>query len=192
MRQTSVGTANYGTLTTDTGTAPLVKPDTKFYDVWLATSGGVQVTRKYRFNLDTRCQINDVQLLFMDRGGSYLPFSFQLRKRRKGTTKRETYLKDLGDLSGGKWTYANNNFGLTTTSMSEVEELDLITNYMNESMAAYWSELVTSPVVLMKLDGVYYSVVVKDSTFEKEYSRNSKLINKKITVTFANQNNINV
>src|SRR5690606_18585713 len=57
-----------GELITEAGTAPLIKDDTSYYDVWINEAS--QISKKYRFYIDRRCAINDYELYFVDRMGS--------------------------------------------------------------------------------------------------------------------------
>jgi len=50
--QTGVGPNNLGTLTLSSGTSPLIKPSTKWYDVWYNSTAtlGAQDSQKYRIS----------------------------------------------------------------------------------------------------------------------------------------------
>jgi hypothetical protein len=69
--------------------------------------------------------------------------------------------------------------------------LELNTNYMNEGMAAYFVELISSPQTFIKIGSAYYACTIQDKAFDVSKERNKKLIRKTITVKLANQNPIN-
>jgi hypothetical protein len=64
---------------------------------------------------------------------------------------------------------------------------------MTEEMSKYFEQLVSSPLVYIKLpNNVYASVTINDSSFEVDKQRNKNLFKKSLTITYANQNTINV
>lgn len=180
-----VGPGNLGTLTTLTGTAPLIKDDTKWYTVKVASNDNTtDYSIEYKFNLDKRCQINPIQIQFMDRKGSFNSFAFQLKKRENVRTAKESYNKFVSDNT----TYTSGN----TVYRSEAEKtMTLTTNFMGEAMNLYFEELMTSRRTYILIDGDWYSCTVQDTTFENEFERNNKMINKQITVKFDLNNPIN-
>lgn len=191
IRQTNVGATDDGLVAFD-GVLPMIKPDTLYYDVFVGnTTGGTRYTRSYRFYIDRRCQIEETQMLFLDRMGSFVPFAFQLRQKQRGTVTRDSYQQDLGGLSGGKWTYSNTDAGTVVTAVSVDEEYDLQTNWMNDEMSVYFAELVTSPVTFVRLNGEYFRCTIVDTSYDTERTKNKPMIKKRITVRLSNQNNIN-
>lgn len=156
----------------------------KWYEIGIARDEGDIVTPVYKFIIDRRCKMNDTQILFMDRKGSYNSFAFQLRNRENVNTSKETYNKHINDYT----TYSRG----TTVYHSEVEKnLDLVTNFMGEAMNLYYEELMTSRNTYIKWKGIWYACIVTDTTFENEFERNNKMINKTVNVKFAVNNPIN-
>lgn len=180
-----VGPGNLGTITVLTGTAPLIKDDTKWYTVKVTdNTNTTDYSIEYKFNLDKRCQINPIQIQFMDRKGSFNSFAFQLKKRENVQTRKESYNKFVE----GNNTYDAGN----TVYHSEAEKtLTLTTNFMGEAMNLYFEELMTSRRTYILIDGDWYSCTVQDTSFENEFERNNKMINKQITVKFDLNNPIN-
>lgn len=188
----SVGPNNAGSLTLVSGTAVLVKADTTYYDFWYTNSAGTQHSAKYRVNIDTRCKIEDYEILFLDRKGSWGSFAFQLRAYEKGTVQRTQYNKDVqGSVTSTRWTYASNEFGMTTSNVDVMTTMDLNTNWMTEEMADYFAQLVSSPVTYLKVGGQYEAINIVDTSFEVEKARNKHLIRKTITIKPANNDTIN-
>jgi hypothetical protein len=175
------------------GTAPLVKPTTKYYDVFfIAGAPAVQRSKTYRIWIDRRCKIEDYEIIFKDRLGSWGSFAFQLRAYERGEVTNETYNRDVsGIILGNKWTYTNVARGAVVINPQEMRTLELNTNYMNEDMAAYFNELISSPQTFIKIGGVYYACTIQDKAFDVSKQKNSNLIRKTITVKLANQNPIN-
>jgi len=189
-----VGTNNYGSLTLISGSGVLVDNNTLYYDFWYADSVGSQKSRIYRVNIDQRCAIEDYSLLFLDRMGSYGSFAFQLRAYEKGTVQKQGFNRDIqGSVVSQEWEYSTEAFGQNIYSVNVNKTLELNTNWMTEEMSKYFEQLVSSPLVYIKLpNNVYASVTINDSSFEVDKQRNKNLFKKSLTITYANQNTINV
>jgi hypothetical protein len=130
--------------------------------------------------------------VFKDRLGSWGSFAFQLRAYERGEVTNETYNRDVtGTVTGSKWTYPTTDRGTVVINPQEVRTLELNTNYMNENMAAYFNELISSPQTFIKIGSAYYACTIQDKAFEVSKERNKKLIRKTVTVKLANQNPIN-
>lgn len=184
VKSNGIGPDNLGTLTTVSGAAPLIKANTKYYDVWVTNSGGTQQSEKIRINVDNRCKISDVEILFMDRKGSYASFSFQNRRYENVTTEKQSYRQYVKN-------YETYSKGMTTYHSKYMKELALNTNFMTEEMNLYFEELLTSRHTYVKWENVWYACVVNDGTYQNEFERNNKLIKKNITVRFAIDSPVN-
>jgi len=188
----TVGVNNVGTLTTVSGTGGLVEDDTTWYNFYYASSGGAQYSVKYRVNIDRRCKIEDYEILFLDRMGSYPSFAFQLRSYDKGNVQRKEFNRDVtGYASSNLWNYYPTEFGMTTSSVLLDKTIELNTNYMTEEMAILFEELVSTTLAFLKIGSSYQAVQIVDTSFDVEKSRNKHLIRKSITVKPCNQNVIN-
>jgi hypothetical protein len=218
IKGVAVGPNNYGSLTLVSGTAPLVKQDTKWYTVTYY-DGAIIPTAKsatYRINIDTRTLISESHILFLDRMGSWSSFAFQLKSYEKGTIKRETYNKDVpGYVSSSQWKYNTWEQGQTNFNTQVTKTYDLNTNWMSEAEANYFQQLLTSPQTYVKnviyritedLDNLYdesgciihipesteyVSCNVLNTSFEVYKQRNNNLIKQSIQVRLSNNDIIN-
>jgi hypothetical protein len=196
IRQVAAGPNNNFTLQTGStilvsGTFPLIKEDTEWYEVYSRRSTG-QSGKTYRVYLDKRCKNEDYEIVFMDRLGSFTSYAFQLRSVEAGTIVRNDYKKQLGDVVGDKWTYETYDAGTTNTSIQVTETLRLNTNWMNDDMSVYFNELLSSPLTYVKIDGVYISCTIADVAYQTTRQKNKNLIRKSITIKFSNNDPINI
>lgn len=184
-----------GNMTLDvlSGSLPLIKDDTTYYDFYFIDSEVPTDSITYRFNVDQRCAINDFHLVFLDRMGSWGSFAFQLRYTENGTATKQAFNKDVqGFVSDGQWTYANTEAGLTTYSSTVEKTYTLNTNWMSEEMAVYFQELISSPSVYFWNGQEYLACQVMDNSFEVEKKRNKNLFKKTVTIKLANQDKVNI
>ena len=180
-------------LTVLSGTLPLIKDDTTYYDVYFIDASVPTDSRAYRFNIDQRCIINDYHLVFLDRMGSWGSFSFPLRAYETGTSTKQSFNKVVqGYVSSEQWTYDSFERGMTTYSSTVEKNLQLNTNWMSEQMAVYFQELITSPVVYFWDGSQYLACIVQETSFEVERQRNKNLIKKTVNVKLANQDKVNI
>jgi hypothetical protein len=184
VKSNGIGPGNLGTLSSVSGTTPLIKDNTKWYDVWVTNNTGTQQSEKLRIFLDRRCKINDVEILFIDRKGSFISFPFQNRRYESITTEKQTYRQYVKN-------YTTTSKGLTSYHSKYMKELTLNTNFMTEEMNLYFEELLTSRITYVKWEGLWYSCIVEDGTYQNEFERNNTLIKKNITVRFSIDSPVN-
>jgi len=180
-------------LTVISGTLPLIKDDTTYYEFYFIDASAPPDSQTYTFYIDQRCAINDYHLVFLDRMGSWGSFAFQLRTYETGTSTKQSFNKTVeGKVGGTEWTYTSYERGMTTYSSTVEKNLQLNTNWMNEQMAIYFQELITSPEVYLWDGGQYLACVVQETAFEVERQKNKNLIKKTVNVKLANQDKVNI
>jgi len=197
-----VGPNNAGALTVVSGSLPLIKPTTEYYTYWYDRGAG-QVSTMYQVNIDRRIRAEEYSILFLDRMGSWSSFAFTLANYETGNVTRELFSKDVqGYVSASRWKYDTTDRGLSNVYTSIDKSIDLNGNYMTEDMAAYFEELVSSPITLIKYSNyhedcdtpssdLYISCNVTTSNFSIFKQKNKNLIKQSITITFANKDLVN-
>jgi hypothetical protein len=171
IMQIAVGGGNLGTLTTVSGTAPLIKPSTKYYDVWTANISDTRTSEEYRINVDNSCLINSVELFFMDKLGSFVSFPFTLKNDISGNVERKEF-KQVG-------------VGFTTFHTKERQSYTLRSNWVDDIMSVLYSEIISSPYVYLVIDGVYTFARVIDSSYQTLLQKNKRLNQYTINVEIA-------
>ena len=146
----------------------------------------------YYFTYDNRCTINDQQLIYLDRMGSWQSFSFQLRTYEKGQISREQYNQHIdGQVVSAEWVGVPLQKGFRTYNTNVTKTFDLNTNWMAQYDATRFQELLTSPQVYYYSDNYYCACVVDSNTFEVFSQKNKKLIKQSVTIRLAQQDPIN-
>ena len=146
----------------------------------------------YYFTYDNRCTINDQQLIYLDRMGSWQSFAFQLRTYEKGQITREQYNQHIdGQVSGVQWVGVPLQKGFTTYNTNVTKTFDLNTNWMSQYDATRFQELLTSPQVYYFSNDYYCACVVDSNSFEVFSQKNKKLIKQSVTIRLAQQDPIN-
>jgi hypothetical protein len=148
----------------------------------------------YYFTYDNRCTINDQQLIYLDRMGSWQSFAFQLRTYEKGQITREQYNQHIdGQVSGSQWVGVDLQKGFRTYNTNVTKTFDLNTNWMGEYDATRFQELLTSPQVYYLLNGaeIFAACTIDATSFEVFSQKNKKLIKQSVTIKLAQQDPIN-
>jgi outer membrane cobalamin receptor len=146
----------------------------------------------YRVDLDRRCVIEQFEIAFLDRLGSFGSFAFQLRAYEQGNVNKTTYKQDVKGLtSGGIWTYGTDEKGTRVINPTVEKTIQLNTNWLTIEMDNYFQELMTSPETYIKINGRYFACVINETSFEVARQKNKKLIMRSVSVTLSNQDSIN-
>ena len=148
----------------------------------------------YYFTYDNRCTINNQQLIYLDRMGSWQSFAFQLRTYEKGQITREQYNQHIdGQVVSNEWVGVNLQKGFRTYNTNVTKTFDLNTNWMDQYDATRFQELLTSPQVYYNYygGGIFAACVVENNTFEVFSQKNKKLIKQSVTIRLAQQDPIN-
>ena len=155
-------------------------------------SDGPTANSFYYFKYDNRCTINDQQLIYLDRMGSWQSFAFQLRTYEKGQITREQYNQHIdGQVVSTEWVGVDLQKGFRTYNTNVTKTFDLNTNWMDQYDATRFQELLTSPQVYYFSDDYYCACIVDSSSFEVFSQKNKKLIKQSVTIKLAQQVPIN-
>jgi len=201
----SIGPNNHGVLSVVSGALPMIKPTTEWYTVRYERNGFPD-SKQYKVNLDRRVRTVEHSILFLDRMGSWGSFAFTGRAYTTGNVTREQFNKDIPGyvetLGIDRWLYETTETGMTNTYISTDTTIALNTDWMNETMAMYFTELISSPNTYIKLSNYdadcdapesaeYVSCTIVTSSFEEFKQRNKNLIKQSIVVKLANNNIVN-
>lgn len=201
----SMGPNNYGVLSVVLGVLPMIKPTTEWYTVRYERNT-FPSSKQYKVNLDRRVRTVEHSILFLDRMGSWGSFAFTGRAYTTGNVTREQFNKDIPGyvetVGIDRWLYETTETGMTNTYISTDTTIALNTDWMNETMAMYFTELISSPNTYLKLSNYdadcdapesaeYVSCTIVTSTFEEFKQRNKNLIKQSIVVKLANNNIVN-
>ena len=201
----SMGPNNYGLLSVISGALPMIKPTTEWYTVRYERNA-LASSKQYKVNLDRRVRTVEHSILFLDRMGSWGSFAFTGRAYTTGEVTREQFNKDIPgyvETAGiDRWLYKTTETGMTNTYISTDTTISLNTDWMNQDMALYFTELISSPNTYIKISNYdadcelpeseeYVSCTIITSSFEEFKQRNKNLIKQSIVVKLANNNIVN-
>jgi hypothetical protein len=129
----------------------------------------------------------------MDRTGSFLTYNFDLNNKQTVGIDRKDFDTFVGGYNAGSrngYDYQLNDAGTKVFSTFLNEEWELNSDAMTEAESIFFEELMTSPVVSIKIDGEYLPIIIKGTTYERIRKNNKKMIYYKLAIKFANNNPI--
>jgi hypothetical protein len=144
------------------------------------------------FNINSDCfKYTNIELLFMDRLGSFIPANFELNSIRSININRSEFKRIVGDLNGSSWNYQSTEFGNTPLNINEVQQLEIQSNWLSETDAAFLKELYTSPAVFIKEKGQFWPVLVRTNTIQLLTKNNKKNLAYRMVIEYSNNDSIN-
>lgn len=187
-----VGPNNMPSTSLVSGSGTIIQSDTQWYRYWIANGSGTRTSQYYTLNIDRTCSKYDqYELAFLDRLGSIGSFTFIYDSTIDGGISRKSSKHILGGLSGGKWTYVSTDFGIQNHNIDITQSYQLNTAWLTEDEAQYFVQLLTSPVVWIKLNGSFWPVIVEDGSYKQTTINNTKNIRYNVKVKVANDELIN-
>lgn len=177
------------------GTASIVDSNTSWYSVQLYSLSNNPITEEIRFDIDRTCgSIDETEVLFMDKFGSFLPYIFEGRAIESHNINKSSYQRYLGgyDSSIGGYSYNLQEGGMVPYSGNYNRSFVLNTGYLSSEESEFFKNVVESPVTYLKIDDEYQRCYIK--TTNVEIKKNGWYEGKRYTlnVELSNKENINI
>lgn len=184
------GTYNLPTLSVVSGTNPLVKPTTEWYDVYYYD--GSQQSVKYRVNINKDCEIEPYSLVFVDKLGSLISLPFTLKARELMDVKRDTFNRDLkGQVTGGQWKPLAIEGSITQVNSSQAKRLELNSPYVSDEMSELYYQLHASPSVVLFDGSNFIPCVLENNSVQLKRRITDKLVQYSVAIRYSNNEKIN-
>jgi len=166
----------------------------KTYDLIIATSADLQLSKAYTINLYDDCDFYDTfDVCFMDRLGSWITIPFNKGSYVTQKVNRSTFRKKYGSLVDSDWTYSLQDRGLENYHIEEELTYKVNTGQLSEVESQYMKELVSSPFVFVSVNGAdFESINIINSSLPLNKKRTQR--DRKVQLTFVKsvQDNINI
>jgi len=169
------------------GSFPIIDSDTKEYKVWVRNPSGTTIIAEKTFKLDRRCaSYETTQLIFLDSLGSFIPYTFKLKRREYIDMTRTFWGQHYGRYDS-QTTFSR---GKTTLDTQVRVRWDLTTDWLqNDIISRYMSDLLKSPEVYY-IDEAGVAVAVNILNVETEIKKviNDQIINYDFSIEFSQKN----
>ncbi len=180
-------------------TQPIINANTIQYSAWTVNPligdeppyFSARTSEIKVFKIDTTCtEYDEFQLVFEDRLGSFIPFSFILASKKSFNKSIETFKKGTGS-----YNYLTNTFGYNTYDRGETilstdfdEVYTVNSNWITEEECAYLVEQFTSPEVYWNDEGTFRPLIITNTTYEQKFRNTDVLFNLVVSFRLANKN----
>lgn len=149
----------------------LILPTTKEITVKAGT-----LSREFKFLVNHTCPVDRLDLLFVDRFGSWMPFYFDKVNELLTESVKETIV--------------NENLERETIGANERIGYLLRSGYLNEAELELFNILITSPEVKMKVGEHWEKVYLTTTTTQTARNRMKK--SKEVNLYFSKDNRVNI
>lgn len=153
---------------------------------------GADLVEPQTFCIENRCsRYEDIQLVFMDKLGSFIPFHFDLVNRHTKNIERVNYQQDYGKYApaSNNWKYNSWDRGTSSLDTKVTERYQITSNWVTQQQSDLLVDLIESPEVYwFKEDGTVVAINITDSSVERKQIINDQLINYTINFELANKN----
>ena len=159
------------------------------YEVYTLNNSQSQISNSFQFTIDDKCRNYEIEILFLDRMGSVLPFYFTYAKEDVDI-EREQSKRDI--TTSTMYDYELYDAGEVYDLIKEGRTLTLETTRLSVEMATYFKELVSSGWTVLRIgDGDFIRVNVVTGSYRLKNEFEDGLKKYEIKVRYANRDIIN-
>lgn len=172
-------------------TFPIIDADTVTYSVWYRNQTLQQDTETMTFKIKRDCtRYEKIQLVFMDKLGSFIPFTFdRVNKNTKNITRTE-WQQHYGKYAPAQqsWNYNTWDRGRSTLDIRVDEAFTITSNWVDQVQSNFLMELFESPEVYwINENGLTQAINLTINNIERKQTRNEQIINYTLTFVLANK-----
>ena len=172
---------------------PMFDSNTTEYTIWCENSSNQMFIKPITFTMEDYCsRYEKIQLIFMDKLGSFVPFTFNFANRQNKTINRTSYQQHYGEYApaSNNWTYNPWDRGKKSLDTQITESYTITSDWVNQTTSDYLMTLMESPEVYwINEAGVAVAVSLTVSGTERKQTINDMIINYTINFELSNKNN---
>lgn len=169
-------------------------------DVWVVNNLASQTIATQSFVITNKCsKYEKMELIFLDKLGSFVSYTFNLVNRNNLDIKRTDYQQHYGSYAPASqdWTYKSYDRGRKTLDIVVTETFTLNSDWLSQSNGDYLFELLQSPEVYLRKNfknvksgktGEIVAINITVNPPERKQVVNEQLINYTLTFELSNKN----
>jgi hypothetical protein len=150
----------------------------KYYDIKFDVNGSF-FTESFRVFLDCDPRYTPINLFFMNHFGMFDTARFSLSSTKMMNIQRKSFERNEYNFNNGSVEYfdANNVYNESKINYNSKSNWSykLTMNYPTDQEYEWLAELIDSPQIYASIDGCYYPVTLKATTYEYSKYQNDKL-----------------
>jgi hypothetical protein len=172
---------------------PVISNTTKEYTIWGEDTTSGEITKRMTFKLKNYCsRYEKIQLVFLDKLGSFIPFTFNFANRLNKTISKTNYSQVYGSYAPSidNWTYRTWDRGTKSLDTIVTDSYGITSDWINQTTSDFLMTLMESPEVYWINElGVTLAVTLTVTNVERKQIINDQIINYTITMELSNKNN---
>ena len=177
--QVAVGPANLFTASVPTD-----------YTIQLFNDDGDAVSELRTIKIKKKCsKFQKIQLVFLDKLGSFIPFTFNMVSREFRDIERSSYQQKYGKYAPATqdWTYNSWDRGEKVFDTVINERFTINSDWVRSETSDFLMTLFESPEVYMFKDGRWTAINLTVSNVERKQTINDQIINYTLTFNLSNK-----
>jgi hypothetical protein len=183
---------NTASISVVSGSFPVIDSSTKEITLSCRNGAGLRTIKPKTFKIADFCsRYAKVQMVFMDKLGSMVPFTFNYASRENKNITRSNYQQHYGEYapSTQNWTYNTWDRGKKSLDTQITEVWTITSDWVDQSTSDFLMTLMESPEVYwIKEDGTTIAVSLTIQGTERKQTINDMIINYTITFEVSNKN----
>jgi hypothetical protein len=178
-------------IVTGTSSLPIFDENTTSYEIWTQNQILQQDMATMSFIINQDCsRYEKIQLVFMDKLGSFIPFVFDRVNKNNKTISRTNYQQVYGQYAPAaqSWGYNTYDRGMKNLDTVVTENYKVNSNWVDQSTSNFLMELFESPQVYwINEDGLTQAINITSTSTERKQTINDQIINYTLTFMLANK-----
>lgn len=152
----------------------------------------VSIMGLYVITFSDVCFDNGANLLWLNKYGSYDNFRFTYNSRYKAKIDSKSFSKKQGEWNALTNTYNinNNTFGKIDYLKTITKQLELSSDWLDETTQNWLVQLYESPLVYLNEGTDVENVVITDSAYQIKQSEHDELFNEVVNIEFTDKKSI--
>lgn len=148
----------------------------------------------YSITFSNACFDKGANLLWLNKYGSYDNYRFTYNSRYKANIESKSFSKRQGEWNSLTNTYNvnNNTFGKIDYLKSITKQLELSSDWLDETTQSWLVQLYESPLVYLNESTDVENVVITDSAYQIKQSEHDELFNEVVNIEFTDYKSISL
>lgn len=148
----------------------------------------------YTITFSDACFDKGANILWLNKFGSYDNFRFTYNSRYKAKIESKSFSKKQGEWNASTNTYNvnNNTFGKIDYLKTITKQLELSSDWLDETTQNWLVQLYESPLVYLNEGTEVENVVITDSSYQLKQSEHDELFNEIVNIEFTDYKSISL
>lgn len=146
----------------------------------------------YTITFSDACFDKGANLLWLNKYGSYDNFRFTYNSRISAKIESKSFSKRQGEWVGTTYNVNNNTFGKIDYLKTITKQLELSSDWLDETTQNWLVQLYESPLVYLNEGTEVENVVITDSSYQLKQLEHDELFNEIINIEFTDYKSISL